>query len=138
MSIRIGVPLPEATTCPGAAATDLNVVGLVESPSTWTQASVYVTWPQYVHWRDQPDFHVGSVAVRGDVGRVPEDVTLTPAQEYVTAGLTTLNKGTDAFALMLLAFAGVALAVSALVIANTFSILFAQRLREGPPCSRWR
>jgi putative ABC transport system permease protein len=113
----------------GATATDLDVVGLVESPSTWTQASVYVTWPQYVQWRDQPTFHVGSVAVRGDVGQVPEGTKVTPAQQYVTDSLTTLNHGTDAFALMLLVFAGVALLVSALVIANTFSILFAQRLR---------
>ncbi|MHA6622540.1 ABC transporter permease [Pseudonocardia sp. DLS-67] len=46
----------------GAAGTDLAVVGLVESPSTWTQASVYVTWPQYVQWRDQPTFHVVGIA----------------------------------------------------------------------------
>jgi len=114
----------------GTAATELDVVGLVESPSTWTQASVYVTWPQYVQWRDQPDFHVGSVAVRGDVGQVPEGAKVTPAQEYVTASLATLNHGTDAFALMLVVFAGVALFVSALVITNTFSVLFAQRMRD--------
>jgi putative ABC transport system permease protein len=114
----------------GAAATDLDVVGLVESPSTWTQASVYVTWPQYLQWRDQPTFNVGSVAVRGDVGQLPEGARVQPAEEYVTEGLTALDNGTDAFALMLLVFAGVALFVSTLVIANTFSILFAQRLRD--------
>ena len=111
-------------------ATDLQVVGLVESSSTWTQASVYVTWAQYVRWRDQPGFHVGSVAVRGDPGQVPDGARVTPAQQYVTDSLTTLNHGTDAFALMLVVFAAVALFVSALVIANTFSILFAQRLRD--------
>jgi putative ABC transport system permease protein len=114
----------------GAAATDLDVVGLVESPSTWTQASVYVTWPQYLLWRDQPTFHVGTVAVRGEVGQLPKGMTVQPAQEYVTQALTTLNHGTDTFALMGLVFAGVAFFVSALVIANTFSILFAQRLRD--------
>ncbi len=114
----------------GATATDLDVVGLVESPSTWTQASVYVTWPQYLQWRDHPSFHVGSVAVRGEVGQLPEGMRVRPAEEYVTEGLAGLNNDVDAFALMLLLFAGVALVVSALVIANTFSILFAQRLRD--------
>lgn len=114
----------------GATATDLTVVGIVESPSTWKQASLYVTWQQYVQWREQPSFHVGSVAVRGDVGPLPPGTTATPAEQYVTSGLATLNNGTDAFALMLLVFAAVALLVSALVIANTFSILLAQRLRD--------
>jgi putative ABC transport system permease protein len=114
----------------GTTATDLDVVGLVESPSTWTQASVYVTWPQYLLFRDQPTFHVGSVAVRGEVGQLPEGMTVRPAEEYVTESVAKLNNDTDTFALMLLVFAGVALFVSALVIANTFSILFAQRLRD--------
>jgi putative ABC transport system permease protein len=114
----------------GAAATDLTVVGLVESPSTWTQASMYVTWSQYLRWRDQPAFIVGEVVVRGDPGPLPEDTVATPVPEYVAQGLTGLNHGTDTMALMLLVFAGVALLVSALVIANTFAILFAQRLRD--------
>jgi putative ABC transport system permease protein len=114
----------------GATAAELDVVGLVESPSTWTQASVYVTWRQYLRWRDQPTFHVGSVAVRGEVGPLPEGMAARPVDEYVAESLARLNNGTDAFAVMLLVFAGVALAVSALVIANTFSILFAQRLRD--------
>ncbi len=114
----------------GATAADLDVVGLVESPSTWTQASVYVTWPQYVLWRDRPTFHVGSVAVRGEVGRLPEGMVARPAGEYVADGLTALHNDVDVMALTGLLFAGVALFVSALVIANTFSILFAQRSRD--------
>ncbi|GAA1254712.1 FtsX-like permease family protein [Pseudonocardia aurantiaca] len=114
----------------GATATDLEVVGLVESPTTWTQAAVYVTWPQYLQWRDSPTWHVGSVAVRGDVGQLPEGMTVQPVAEYVSEGLAGLNNDVDAFALMLLLFAGVALVVSVLVVANTFSILFAQRLRD--------
>lgn len=114
----------------GATATDLDVVGLVESPSTWTQASVYVTWPQYLLWRDQPTFGLGSVAVRGDVGRIPDGMIVHSADDYVREGLAGLDNKTDTITLMLLVFAGVALVVSALVIANTFSILFAQRLRD--------
>jgi putative ABC transport system permease protein len=114
----------------GSTVADLEIVGLVESPTTWTQASVYVTWPQYLLWRDQPTFHTGSVAVRGEVGPVPPGMRVEPAEAYVTESLTTLNHGTDTTALMLLVFAAVALFVSALVIANTFSILFAQRMRD--------
>ena len=114
----------------GAAATDLEVVGLVVSPTTWTQASMYVTWPQYLQWRDQPTFHVGSVAVRGEVGPVPDGMRVWSADEYVRNGLAGLNNDTDMITLMLLLFAGVALVVSVLVVANTFSILFAQRLRD--------
>jgi putative ABC transport system permease protein len=114
----------------GATATDLQVVGLVESPTTWTQASMYVTWPQYLQWRDNRTWHVGSVAVRGDVGQLPEGMRVQTAGEYVSEGLAGLNNDVDAFALMLLLFAGVALVVSVLVVANTFSILFAQRLRD--------
>ncbi|MHA6630245.1 FtsX-like permease family protein [Pseudonocardia sichuanensis] len=114
----------------GAGATDLDVVGLVESPTTWTQASMYVTWPQYVQWRDSPTWHVGSVAVRGEVGQLPEGMTVQPVAEYISEGLAGLNNDVDAFALMGLLFAGVALVVSVLVVANTFSILFAGRLRD--------
>jgi putative ABC transport system permease protein len=114
----------------GPTATDLEVVGLVVSPTTWTQASMYVTWPQYLQWRDQPSFHVGSVAVRGEVGPLPEGMRARSADEYVRDGLAGLNNDTDMVTLMLLLFAGVALVVSALVVANTFSILFAGRLRD--------
>jgi putative ABC transport system permease protein len=114
----------------GATVTDLKIVGLVESPTTWTQASIYVTWPQYLQWRDYPTFHIGSVAVRGEVGRLPEGMAVHPAEAYVTESLARLNNGTDALALMLLLFASVALFVSGLVVANTFSIVFAQRLRD--------
>ncbi|WP_433291206.1 ABC transporter permease [Pseudonocardia sp. CA-142604] len=114
----------------GATATDVRVVGLVESPSTMTQASVYVTWSQFLQWRDAPSFHVGRVAVRGQVGQLPEGAAAYPAEEYVRTGLAKLNNDTDTFALMLLVFAGIALVVSVLVIANTFSILFAQRLHD--------
>jgi putative ABC transport system permease protein len=114
----------------GATAADLDVVGLVESPTTESQASMYVTWAQYVQWRDNPTFHVGKVAVRGDAGPLPVGATAYPAEQYVSDGLAGLSNDTDAYALMLLVFAGVALVVSVLVVANTFAILFAQRLRD--------
>ena len=114
----------------GGAATELKVVGIVQSPSTWRQASLYVVWPQYLRWRDHPSFHIGEIAVRGEVGPLPEGMKVERAEQRVTQGLTMLNGGTDVFALMLLFFASIAVSVSALVIANTFSILLAQRLRD--------
>lgn len=114
----------------GASASDLQVTGLVESPTTWTQASIYVAWPQYLRWRDHPSFHVGSIAVRGAMERLPEGMAAHPAEQYVTSNIAKLNNNTDTFGLLLLLFASVALFVSVLVVANTFSILFAQRLRD--------
>jgi putative ABC transport system permease protein len=114
----------------GRTATDLRVVGLVEAPSPVTQASVYVTWSQYLRWRDEPTFHVSRVAVRGDVGRLPKGAARYAPEAYVKHGLSKLTNRTDTVALMLLLFAGIAVSVSILVIANTFSILLAQRLRD--------
>lgn len=114
----------------GAAAVRVDVVGLVTSPSTWTQASVYVPWARYVRWRDEPTFHVGSVAVRGEPGPLPEGMAAQPAGAYVAEGLAALNHGVDLLALPGLLFGGVALGVSTLVVANTFSVVFARRARE--------
>ncbi|WP_214401900.1 FtsX-like permease family protein [Pseudonocardia lacus] len=114
----------------GADATELAVVGLVNSPSTESQASVYVAWAQYLHWREHPLFHIGKIAVRGDVGPVPEGAVARTAEEHVTEGLAGLSNDTDAYALMGVLFAAVALVVAGLVVANTFAILFAQRMRD--------
>jgi putative ABC transport system permease protein len=112
----------------GAAAADVEVVGIVESPSSPGQASVYVTWPQLLQWRDHLD--ANTVAVRGEVGDLPDGATVRSPEEFVNDRRTQLNNGVDALSVLLLVFAGVALFVSALVIANTFAILFAQRLRD--------
>ncbi|WP_433362829.1 ABC transporter permease [Streptosporangium sp. CA-115845] len=114
----------------GATATDVRVVGLVESPSTSAQASVYVTWPQLLQWRDHPSLSLGRMAVRGEVGRLPEGAKVQAPEAFVTEKQTELNNNVNTLSVMLLVFAGIALFVSVLVIANTFSILFAQRLRD--------
>ena len=73
----------------GATATDVRVVGLVESPSVVAQASVYVTWPQLLQWRDH--LHLGSVAVRGEVGQLSEGAKVQSPEGYVTEKRTELN-----------------------------------------------
>ncbi|RSN11557.1 ABC transporter permease [Nonomuraea sp. WAC 01424] len=112
----------------GSAAADVRVVGVVESPSPPAQASMYVTWPQLLRWRDR--LHVSAVAVRGDVGRLPEGAKAQTPEGFAAERLTYVQNRVDSLSVMLLLFAGIALFVSVLVIANTFSILFAQRLRD--------
>lgn len=56
--------------------------------------------------------------------------TVQTAQEKVTAAVAQMSGGHDQLTIILLAFAGVAILVSILVVANTFSVLIAQRTRE--------
>ncbi|TQS20633.1 ABC transporter permease [Microbispora sp. KK1-11] len=112
----------------GAAAADVQVVGLVESPSPPAQASMYVLWPQLLQWRDH--LHLGSVAVRGEAGQLPEGAKAQSPEAFASERLFYVQNRVDSLSVMLLLFAGIALFVAILVIANTFSILFAQRLRD--------
>lgn len=59
-----------------------------------------------------------------------EGATVQTAQEKVTAAVAQMSGGHDQLTIILLAFAGVAILVSTLVVANTFSVLIAQRTRE--------
>lgn len=115
----------------GADATTVRVVGLVDSPSALVRADVYVPWADLAPLADQ--MYVDSVAWAGPTGPLQEalpDATLTPADEHVADLVAQVNRGVDVIALLLLLFASIALFVSVLVIANTFSILFAQRQRD--------
>ena len=51
-------------------------------------------------------------------------------QQYADRTVPNLSRGTDVLGGVLMAFAGVALFVSCLVIGNTFTILMAQRARQ--------
>jgi len=112
----------------GAAAAAVRVVGLVESPSPPAQADVYVTWPQLLRWRDR--LHLGSVAVRGEVGTLPPGGKAQSPEAFAEERLTAVQNQVDSVRVMLLLFAGVAVFVAAVVVTNTFAILFAQRLRD--------
>ncbi|MGK3649222.1 FtsX-like permease family protein [Pseudarthrobacter enclensis] len=52
------------------------------------------------------------------------------ADEQVTAQVALMTGGQDELTVVLLAFAGIALLVSGLVVSNTFAVLVAQRTRE--------
>lgn len=116
----------------GALATDVTVVGLVDSPSASVRASLYLTWDDLEPWARS--LWVDSVAYAGtpDVGGLKglEGATVEARDEFVDRRSVELSEGVDVLAYVLLIFAAVALFVSVLVIANTFSILFAQRSRD--------
>ncbi|GAA4030743.1 FtsX-like permease family protein [Arthrobacter methylotrophus] len=59
-----------------------------------------------------------------------EGATVQTVQEKVTASVAQMTGGQDLLTTALLAFAGVAILVATLVVANTFSVLIAQRTRE--------
>src|SRR5690606_31902788 len=121
-----------------AAAADVKVVGLVKSPSPIAQASVYVTWPQLLRWREH--LHLGSVAVRGEAGRLPEGAKALSPEGFAAERLTYVQNRVVRLSVLLLLFGGTALFGSVLGVATPCSILFAQRLRDcallrcvGPP-----
>ncbi|MDQ0735278.1 ABC transporter permease [Arthrobacter agilis] len=58
------------------------------------------------------------------------DLSVRTASEQTLADVAQLSNGNDALTGILLAFAAVAVLVAGLVIANTFSVLVAQRTRE--------
>lgn len=58
------------------------------------------------------------------------DALVQTSEEKVTAAVAQMSGGQDQLTIILLAFAGVAIVVSTLVVANTFSVLVAQRTRE--------
>ncbi|KRC54049.1 MULTISPECIES: FtsX-like permease family protein [unclassified Nocardioides] len=122
----------------GSSALDVTVVGLVDSPSTYVVASVYVLWTDLARWQDhlyvsslawagpEPGYDGARDAIRAVVpGAEPDTV-----DAFVQEVQKDVNRGVDVIAIVALLFAAVALLVAVLVINNTFTILFAQRSRD--------
>jgi putative ABC transport system permease protein len=108
-----------------------TVVGLVDTPSASSGGSFYLTWPD-LHAVD-PDLWVDSVAYAGPGASsldLPDGAIVQPRDEFVEERQAELTNEVNVLAILLLIFAAIALFVSVLVIANTFSILFAQRARD--------
>lgn len=112
----------------------VTVVGIAKA-TTYLSADVYVPWSTLSALPDAlPDAVVvrasgDPTAVGAALGRVTDEPVRTQS-EYVDARVVTLNQGFDAIGILLLLFASVAGFVAVLVIANTFTILFAQRTRD--------
>lgn len=117
-----------------ASARTVVVVGIAEATS-YLAADVYVPWPTL---SALPSAYPDAVVVdaQGDVDAdrsalaAAADEPVRTTDEYVAARVVTLNQGVDVTSLLLLLFAAVAGFVAVLVIANTFTILFAQRTRD--------
>lgn len=119
----------------GAEARTVQVVGLAASPS-YLAADVHVPWAtlsQLPSYADAVVYRVADaddVTARADVLRAEIDAQVRDRDSYVDARITSLNQGVDVIGTILLLFAGISGFVAVLVIANTFTILFAQRTRD--------
>ncbi|WP_435746029.1 FtsX-like permease family protein [Nocardioides sp. SYSU DS0663] len=117
----------------GSDTAEATVVGLVDTPSASVAASLYLPWPALDPFLDE--LFVDSVAYAGasaDVlqHRLGSDGRAQPRDAFVEERQTQLTQEVDVVTILLLLFAAIALFVATLVIANTFSILFAQRARD--------
>lgn len=121
----------------GAAAVKVRVVGTVDSPSTPTQARVYLLAQDYAPLAEHGFVYAiayagsGSVAAQvAELEKIADGASVTSKETYLQGLQQEINNGVDILAIILLLFGGIALFVSVMVIANTFSILFAQRVRD--------
>ncbi|MDT0200519.1 FtsX-like permease family protein [Nocardioides sp. AE5] len=121
----------------GRTALTVHVVGMVDSPSSMVWTSAYVTEQALDRWLDQA--YVNSVAWAGSGSTSHQiaalesaypEATVQSSDDFVNDQHQAATQGVNVLAMVLLLFASVALLTSAMVIANTFSILFAQRLRD--------
>lgn len=119
----------------GDAATEVTVVGLADTPAGGVGSQLYLTWA------DQRAFvsgsYVESVAfadppadLAEQVADISPDAQVVSARAYVEQRQQDATNGVDVISMVLLLFASIATVVAVIVIANTFSILFAQRQRE--------
>ncbi|WP_340539224.1 ABC transporter permease [Nocardioides sp. GXZ039] len=115
----------------GGQTSEVRVTAVVDSPSAFLRSEVYLTWPDLAPFADQ--MLVDSVAWAGPEAAITKAVPtakVMASDQYVDDLTKQLNHGVDVTAIMLLLFGAIALFVSVLVIANTFSILLAQRQRD--------
>ena len=122
-----------ATCCGSVAATPPST-----SPSSgWRTARPVSATTLYVPWRTLDRFAdslwVDAVAWGGSAKAATDlvpDATVTSADEWIAERQAQISRGVDVIAILALIFVAIAFFVAVLVIANTFSILFAQRMRE--------
>lgn len=108
-----------------------TLVGLVDTPSAAAGADLYLLWDDLLAVDD--DLWIDTVSWAGPGAAtldVPPGATVQPRDAFVEDLQAELTNEVNVLAILLLVFAAIALFVSVLVIANTFSILFAQRARD--------
>ncbi|MDN4161394.1 ABC transporter permease [Nocardioides abyssi] len=115
----------------GDRTVEAEVVGLVDTPSAAPGTDFLLTFADLETFVD--GLWVTSVVYAGPGADSVQDRTdgdVVAAADHVQAVQADVTRGVDVLAAMLLVFAAIALFVSVLVIANTFTILFAQRARD--------
>lgn len=117
----------------------VTVTGLA-GPTSYLGAEVYVPWPTLARlpgvYADAVVYDVAGAG--GDSATVTErrrelttaGLDVSARADYVAAKVVEINRGVDVVSYLLLLFAAIAAFVSVLVIANTFTISFAQRARD--------
>ncbi|MGW6175413.1 FtsX-like permease family protein [Arthrobacter sp. NPDC055138] len=141
-----GMVAAEDVAAAGTALTVSGIVKLSKDPFMMGQPQLFATdaLQQQVAGADnswlrniQVDVAAGAdtAAVKESVSAALADAgfpeaSVNTAAEQTKAVVASLTGGADQLTIVLLAFALVALLVSALVVANTFSVLIAQRTRE--------
>lgn len=128
--VKVGTTLRVGT---GSRAVEATVVGLVDTPSVTAGADIYLPWSDVQGWAS--DMVVIGVAYSGPgagslADRQDDGVTVQSRDAFVESEQAKITHEVNVLAILLLVFAAIALFVSVLVIANTFSILFAQRARD--------
>lgn len=114
----------------GDTGVDVEVVGMVDSPAA-RNAALYVPWEDLRRFEDT--LWVDAVAWGGsaDLARATApEAGVESAADWTAARQAEISRGVDVIALLALLFVAIALFVGVLVITNTFSILFAQRMRD--------
>jgi putative ABC transport system permease protein len=117
----------------GEAGLDVVVSGTVASSIGPHGASAYVTWPDFATIGETgllQDVVARGVTVDALDGALPPRYDVQPVDDHLAAAQKEMTQGVDVIAVMLLVFAAIALFVSVLVIANTFTVLLAQRQRD--------
>lgn len=122
------------------ALTTLRVVGIVARDSLPPSAALVVTEDWIIGWRGSAQYNevLVKAAPGADVPQLLADVravagsgaTVRTVEAHVDATVEGLTGGVNVLGAFLLGFAAIAVFVATLVVANTFTILLAQRTRE--------
>ncbi|MEG9227156.1 ABC transporter permease [Aeromicrobium sp. Sec7.5] len=121
----------------GSDVLEMTVVGLA-APTSYLSSTIYVPWDALRALPGaQPDVVLAAAGGSGaDVDSLTADLagavgtSVRPTADFVDERRTQVNNGIDVVSYLVLVFAAVAAFVAVLVVANTFTILFAQRARD--------
>ncbi|MFN8082600.1 MAG: FtsX-like permease family protein [Dermatophilaceae bacterium] len=139
LGLRVGRSLELSLPVGGTASVQVLGIGHVSGISE--AGRLYAANALLATWTAPPSYTAAYVLTDGDPvavaaalgsagGKAGPVLRAETTQQYADRLVQDLSRGTDVLGGVLMAFAGVALFVSCLVIGNTFTILMAQRARQ--------